>query len=126
MINGGIKLIYSIIELVFFINYTMPVYTFNVNLSGDKYWYKNDKYHRNGDLPSIKKTNGDKIWYKNGKCHRNNNLPSIELSNRYKVWYQNDKQYFPTTCSINIITLIIKIAKMGNKWWYIALDIYNI
>ena len=34
---------------------------------GDKYWWVNDKLHREGGLPAIEHANGDKYWYVNGK-----------------------------------------------------------
>ena len=33
----------------------------------DEFWYKDGKYHRDGDLPAIICKNGDKFWFKDGK-----------------------------------------------------------
>lgn len=38
--------------------------------NGDKYWYKEDKLHLEGDLPAIECLNGSKSWYKEGLRHR--------------------------------------------------------
>ena len=110
-------------------NYNYPLCTINI-----KYWYKNNKRHRNGDLPAIDCTNdckewyksgklhrngglpaiedvdGNKFWYKNGKCQRDDNLPAIDCGNGDKKWYKNNKRYFPLIYSITItINKIIKI-----------------
>ena len=39
-------------------------------------YYKNNKLHRDGDLPAIEYANGSKCWYKNGKRHRDNDKPA--------------------------------------------------
>ena len=33
---------------------------------GNTYWYKDDQYHRDGDLPAIELANGCKFWYVDG------------------------------------------------------------
>ena len=88
---------------------------------GDKCWYKNGKRHRDGDLPAIEYVNGDKFWYNNGFHHRDNDLPAIEYANGIKWWYKNNERYFPLIYPI-IITINkiieIKIGKIEDKWWY--------
>jgi hypothetical protein len=44
----------------------MIEYTIKVNTDGTKYWYLNDKLHRE-DGPAIEWDNGNKYWYLNGK-----------------------------------------------------------
>ena len=89
---------------------------------GNKCWYKNGKRHRNGDLPAIEYASGTKWWYKNGKCHRDNDLPAIEQYNGIKKWFKNNERYSPLiysiTITINKIVIVIKITKIGDKWWY--------
>ncbi len=58
---------------------------------GNKFWYKNDKRHRDNDLPACECTNGRKMWYVNGECHRDNDLPACEYSNGARFWYINGK-----------------------------------
>ena len=65
-------------------------YTVKENTIG-KYWRRNDKLHRGGDLPAIVWPNGDKFWWKNNKRHRDGDLPAVEYSNGTKYWYKNDK-----------------------------------
>ena len=58
---------------------------------GDKYWFKNDKYHcENG--PAVEYTDGTKAWYLNGKLHRESG-PAVTFVNGTKGWYLNDKRY---------------------------------
>ena len=129
--------------LFFIIN--MPIYTYKYNdretkcwyknnkyhrncdlpvvewISGNKFWYKNGKWHRDDDLPAIEWADGSKNWYKNNLYHRDNNLPAIEYSNSTKFWYKNGIRYYPIEQLIIIDTMMIikvKIVKMGNKWWY--------
>ena len=40
------------------------------SLTGDKYWYKEGKRHRDGDEPAVIRSDGYKAWYKEGKKHR--------------------------------------------------------
>ena len=57
--------------------------------SGDKFWYLNDKIHRE-DGPAIEYVNGTKIWLLNGKWHREDG-PAIEYADGSKRWYYQDK-----------------------------------
>jgi antitoxin component YwqK of YwqJK toxin-antitoxin module len=59
--------------------------------NGTKQWYKNDKLHRDGNLPAAEWSNGTKQWWKNNKLHRDGNLPAIEWANSRKEWYKNGK-----------------------------------
>ena len=84
----------------------MPVYTYA------DYYY----------LPFII-NEGDICWFKNNKLHRDNDLPAVEYEGD-QYWYKNDKQYFPTVFSININMIKILIVKMNDKWWY-KIDIFH-
>ena len=53
-----------------------------------KYWYKNGKRHRDGDLPAVEEVNGYKCWYKNGKKHRDGDLPAVVLADGTKEWWK--------------------------------------
>jgi len=69
------------------------VYEVRIYLSGDKYWYYNDKLHRlNG--PAVEHADGDKYYYINNNLHRLNG-PAIERTNGTKYYYING-QYFNT------------------------------
>ena len=68
----------------------MQEYTVKVYPNGDKYWYQNDKRHRE-DGPAIEFANGNKLWYQNGKLHREDG-PAIEYANGYKAWYIEGKE----------------------------------
>lgn len=69
---------------------------FCVNRVGNKYWYLNDKLHRENG-PAIEYVVGSYYWYLNGKVHRENG-PAIELVNyvsgtKHRCWYLNDERY---------------------------------
>ena len=58
-----------------------------INTDGDKFWYLNDKLHRE-DGPAIECASGTKAWYLNGKCHREDG-PAYESANGNKYWYRD-------------------------------------
>jgi hypothetical protein len=60
--------------------------------NGSVVWYKNDKYHRECDLPAIIAWNGDKAWYIRGKLHRIKG-PAFEGFDGTKEWWLDDKMY---------------------------------
>jgi hypothetical protein len=41
-------------------------YTFDKFSSGNRYWLKNNNYHRENDLPAIIWYDGDMAWFING------------------------------------------------------------
>ena len=64
-------------------NITYDIYEdFNRN----KYWYLNDKYHREGG-PAIEYANGAKSWYKNGKLHRDDGPAFESVNGSTEYWY---------------------------------------
>jgi hypothetical protein len=69
----------------------MIEYTVKVNTNGSKFWYLNDKLHRE-DGPAFEGSDGTKSWYLNGKRHREDG-PAIEWSSGTKFWYLNGKYH---------------------------------
>jgi len=61
-----------------------------VGSNGRKYWYLNDKFHRE-DGPAIEWPDGSKYWYLNDKLHREDG-PAIENSDGTKRWFLNDEE----------------------------------
>jgi hypothetical protein len=65
------------------------------NVLHTKFWYKNGKRHREGDLPAVQSsTNAE--WYKDGKRHREGGLPAVVLTDKkiicsgvYNEWWEN-------------------------------------
>jgi hypothetical protein len=60
-----------------------------------KFWYKNGKRHREGDLPAVQSATNSE-WYKNGKRHREGHLPAVVFKGRnlfsggeYNEWWVN-------------------------------------
>ena len=68
----------------------MIEYTVKVWANGTKYWFLNDKLHRE-DGPAIEYASGSKSWYLNGKLHREDG-PAIECADGDKSWYLNGKK----------------------------------
>ena len=57
-----------------------------------KYWLKNNKRHRDGDLPAIIMTSGDKYWFRDGLLHRDNDQPAIEYADGHKEFWVHGKR----------------------------------
>jgi hypothetical protein len=64
-------------------------YTVNVDRSGTKHWYLNDKRHRE-DGPAVERSDGGKEWWIDGKLHREDG-PAIEWADGNKEWYLDGK-----------------------------------
>ena len=67
--------------------------TYIISKDGDQYWYKNEKKHRDNDLPAVITSDGDQFWMKNGLCHRDNDLPAIIFTDGEQYWYQNGERH---------------------------------
>jgi len=59
-----------------------------INTYDSQYWYKEGKYHREGDQPAIIFSNGDQVWYKEGKRHRDGDQPAIIFLDGYQSWWK--------------------------------------
>jgi hypothetical protein len=68
-----------------YIKYEVKVYT-----NGNKFWYLNNKRHRE-DGPAIEWATGNKAWYLNGDRHREDG-PALEYWCGNKYWYLNDER----------------------------------
>jgi hypothetical protein len=86
-----------------YIEYTVKVYK-----NGDKFWYLNDKTHRE-DGPAIEYASGTKAWYLNGDLHREDG-PAIEYANGNKYWYLNGKCHREDGPAIEGVN-------GGKRWW---------
>lgn len=62
----------------------------NILDNGDKYWYKNDKIHRDNGKPAFRGQNGEKHWYKEGKIHRLDG-PAMIGRDYPKRWFYEGK-----------------------------------
>jgi hypothetical protein len=60
-------------------------------LNGNKYWYKNRKFHRE-DGPAVEHLDGYKEWWIEGQRHRTDG-PAVEFPNGYKEWWIEGKNY---------------------------------
>ena len=81
------------------------------NIDGDQIWYKNNKYHRDNDLPAIIELSGDQFWYQNGKYHRDNDLPAVITIDGHQCWYQNGIRHRDND-------LPAVIWSDGDQYWY--------
>jgi len=95
----------------------MKTYKVQVDDDGTKYWYHNDKLHRedgpavelpigtkkwylNGNIhrtdgPAVEYADGTKMWFVNGKCHREDG-PAVEYAGGINRWYLNNKEFTET------------------------------
>ena len=95
----------------------MKTYKVQVDDDGTKYWYLNDKLHRddgpavelpigtkkwylNGNIhrtdgPAVEYADGTKMWFVNGKCHRDDG-PAVEYAGGINRWYLNNKEFTET------------------------------
>ena len=60
---------------------------------GTRYWYKDGKLHRTGDLPAVEWAGGSREWYKDGNLHRAGDLPAIECADGTRAWYKEGKRH---------------------------------
>ena len=66
-------------------------YRFEIDIYNTKYYYKNNVYHRDKDLPTMIRKDGSRLWFKNGLEHRDNGKPSSIYTNGELYWYYNGK-----------------------------------
>ena len=59
-----------------------------IDPNGNKIYYKDNLYHREGNLPAYEYPDGGRFYYENGKLHRLNGLPAEEYSNGSKSYYE--------------------------------------
>jgi hypothetical protein len=77
--------------------------------NGDKWWYLNNKHHRE-DGPAIEYANGTKEWWLNDKRHREDG-PAIEWADGHKSWYLNGKCHREDGPAIEYVN--------GDKYWFL-------
>ena len=87
----------------------MKTYKVQVDDDGNKFWYLNDKLHRE-DGPAVENANGSKYWYLNGKLHRTDG-PSVEYADGSKEWYLNGKLHRTDGPAVE--------WSAGSKYWYL-------
>ena len=86
------------------IEYTVKVYD-----NGDKFWFLNDKYHRE-DGPAVEWVDGYKAWYRNGKLHREDG-PAVEYPNGDKEWFFDDLRHREDGPAVELAD--------GTKFWFL-------
>jgi len=86
------------------IKYEVKVYN-----NGDKYWYLNDKLHRE-DGPAIEWANGTKFWCLKGERHREDG-PAIEWANGNKFWCLKGERHRVDGPAVEYVC--------GAKAWYL-------
>jgi hypothetical protein len=87
----------------------MKTYKVQVDDDGNKFWYINDKLHRE-DGPAVENANGSKYWYLNGDLHRTDG-PSVEYADGSKEWYLNGKLHRTDGPAVE--------WSAGSKYWYL-------
>ena len=86
-----------------------------------KMWYKDGKYHRDGDLPAItSKSNTEWYpeWYQNGKRHREGGLPAVIYQGvvgvfpySYTEWWVDGKRHREGDLPA------VESASGSREWW---------
>ena len=76
---------------------------------GTKYWYLNDKLHRE-DGPAVEWPTGSKDWYLNGNLHREDG-PAVEEPDGTKYWYFNNEYHREDGPAVEYPD--------GEKFWYL-------
>jgi len=61
-----------------------------IDEEGTQEWYKEGKWHRDGDQPAMIFATGCRLWYKEGKCHREGDNPAM-IFKGCKHWYKEGK-----------------------------------
>ena len=87
----------------------MKTYKVDVYDNGSKYWYLNDKQHRE-DGPAVERADGTKYWYLNDKCHREDG-PAFEGADGSKEWCLNDEVHREDGPAVEYAD--------GSKSWYL-------
>jgi antitoxin component YwqK of YwqJK toxin-antitoxin module len=64
----------------------MKTYKVQVDDDGTKYWYHNDKLHREEWSSCGSSPIGTKKWYLNGNIHRTDG-PAVEYADGTKMWF---------------------------------------
>ena len=73
-------------------------------------YYKDDKLHRDSDLPAVIDSDGYKIWFNNGLRHRLN-APAVEGPEGDKAYYVNGRLHNENGPAL--------INKFGKEEWHI-------
>jgi len=87
----------------------MIKYEVEVYANGTKYWYLNDKLHRE-DGPAIEWANGTKFWCLKGERHREDG-PAIEWANGNKFWCLKGERHRVDGPAVEYVC--------GAKAWYL-------
>jgi hypothetical protein len=86
------------------------------NADGDKFWYQNGQYHRDGG-PAIEYVDGDKFWYKHGKLHRTDG-PAIECADIAIEWWIDDGELTIAEFAAKVLdTETATMWKMSGYCW---------
>lgn len=78
--------------------------------NGTVEYYKDDKLHRDNDLPAVINADGYKFWYNNGELHRESN-PAIMGPEGDKAYYVEGKLHNEEGPAL--------INKFGKEEWHI-------
>jgi hypothetical protein len=62
-----------------------------INCHAHQEWYKEGKYHRDGDLPAVIYAGRSQEWWKKGKLHRDGDLPARIYAGGAKHWYKEGR-----------------------------------
>jgi hypothetical protein len=87
----------------------MIKYEVRVYEDGNRFWYLNDKRHRE-DGPAVECSNGTREWFLNGVRHREDG-PAVEHTDGDREWYLNGKRHRTDGPAIEYPS--------GKRYWYL-------
>ena len=87
-----------------------------INEHGTKSYYRNNKLHRDGDLPAVEYSTGDKSWLRKGFRHRICG-PAVEWSGGIKSWYVFGSRYSEDDYNKVISNLPLLYWKNRDRLW---------
>ena len=62
-----------------------------VSAYGKQEWWKDGKRHRDGDMPATIRADGKQEWRRNGKRHRDGDMPAIIYADGTRSWWRDGK-----------------------------------
>ena len=102
--------------------------------NGNRFWYKNNLKHRDGDKPAVIMDNGDSYWFRNGALYREDGKPPCMYSDDdsghglfqrvpladggYKSFYGKEiTQYYDKDGRLHRENGPAMVSA-NNSWWY--------
>jgi hypothetical protein len=86
-------------------------------MDGRIYYFKDNKFHRDNDLPAIEFADGHKEWYIDGIKHRHTDLPSIVYGDGFMIWMKNGIVHRDTKDLHDNDLPAVRLPNGSAEWW---------